>query len=177
MSAVRPLNPGFMQNLQTTNKLWPNIKDDGLIKLIAKVALIICTVGTIFIATIGYDLIKNLISKFRPSKPQYPVLKGPDKYMKYAMKIIEGIKEGACGAIRYIPDTTARYFYGHESPYNYIGKTAGFAITTTALLTAIGGNRGALAGVILNGYGLFSKPIENAYKNVKESVWPQTDIE
>ena len=177
MSAVRPLNPGFMRSLETTNKLIPNIKDDGLIKLIAKVALIICTFGSIFLATIGYDLTKKIISKFRPSKPDYPVLEGKDKFMKYAMKIKDGIKEGAIGAISYIPNTTAHHYYDHQSPYNYIGQTAGFAFSTTALLTLVGGKYGFLIGALLNGYGLLSKPIENTITNVKEFILPQPDIE
>ncbi|NGX28718.1 MAG: hypothetical protein K940chlam1_00904 [Candidatus Anoxychlamydiales bacterium] len=185
MSAARPLNPGFIRSLETTNKLMPSIKDDGLIKLIAKVALIICTFGSIFLATIGYDLTKKIISKFRPSKPDYPTLEGKDKYMKYANKIYEGVQEGcksALGAISSIPNKTARHFYHHQNPYNYIGQTAGCAISSTALLTLGGlalGNwkYGLLIGAALNGYGLISKPIENTLKNVKESIWPQPDIE
>lgn len=175
--SVKPVATSFVEKLQYTNKVLPKIKDSTW-KKVAKWALIILSLGSVFVVSLLMDLTKKLFSKLTYKVPVKPVQEEKTKKEKavYAYQNVrDGFKDGA-SEILY----ATKHYSSLDDKYNKWGMTAGY-IAGTAALFAIGDKVGLKGWQSAIGIGLFGtalkplsdkvwQPLNNRY-HVTEKVW------
>ncbi|MFA6118526.1 MAG: hypothetical protein WCT85_03520 [Parachlamydiales bacterium] len=155
---------------------------DSILKKIGKVALIIFTLGSIFLITAGFDLCaiahkmihRSNAPKTEPSKSTPAVIPAEkpttfQKTVSFVKSFYEGITLGASLLIE-IPKVTSDTFNLAVADKNIVYTyLAGYILTTTAALAIVGGNRGLLSGIGIHLLGI-------SYVSLKEKVWVPLEL-
>ncbi len=156
--SVKEISTSFVQSFNYTNNILPHTQD-ATWKKVAKWAIILLSLGSVFLVTLFLDLTKKIISKLslRNAPPHLKTLTTYEKIEKFFNRFWDGLKEGLTETV-----VVSNFFATKRSPYNRFGLTSGYIIGTTGLfyLGERLGISGAATALSLTLLGICIKPLD-----------------